>query len=54
MTSTAASTSFLYVESDVPEGQTLSEWRSTRERQKSAARDTRRGPLGLFRRRSAR
>jgi hypothetical protein len=54
MTSTAAPTSFLYVESDVPEGETLSEWRSTRERQKAAARDRRRGPLGLLRRRSGR
>jgi hypothetical protein len=51
MASTTAPTSFLYVECDVPEGQTLSQWRSARERHNAAER-ARRGPLGLLRRSS--
>jgi hypothetical protein len=52
MASTTAPTSFHYVECDVPEGQTLSQWRSARERHKAAERSRRRGPLGLLRRSS--
>jgi hypothetical protein len=51
MTSAPAPTSFLYVESDVPDGQTLSEWRSARERERVAVGAERRGPLGFLRRR---
>jgi hypothetical protein len=50
MTSTAAPTVLLYVESDIPEGQTLTAWRTDRERARRPAK-TRRGPLGLLRRR---
>ena len=49
MTSTAAPTVLLYVESDLPEGQTLTAWRTERERERRAAR-TRRGPLTGLRR----
>jgi hypothetical protein len=45
-----APTPLMYVECDVPESQTLTGWRSAREREK-ARRSTRRGPLGLLRRR---
>ena len=51
MTSTAAPTVLLYVECDIPEGQTLTAWRTDRDRERRAAR-TRRGPLGLLRRRA--
>jgi hypothetical protein len=47
MTSTAAPTVLLYVESDIPEGQTLTAWRTDRERARRAAR---RGPLAGLRR----
>jgi hypothetical protein len=50
MTSAAAPMSFVYVESDVPDGQTLSEWRSARERQRAAARSARRRRLAFGRR----
>ena len=49
MTSTAAPTVLLYVESDIPEGQTLTAWRTDRERERRAGRE-RRGPLSLLRR----
>ena len=49
MTSTAAPTVLLYVESDIAEGQTLTAWRSERERARRAGR-TRRGPLARLRR----
>jgi hypothetical protein len=49
MTSTAASTVLLYVECDIPDGQTLTAWRTERERERRAAR-ARRGPLARLRR----
>ena len=49
LTSTAAPTVLLYVESDIPEGQTLTAWRTDRDREHRAAR-TRRGPLARLRR----
>ena len=49
MASTTAPTVMLYVESDLPEGQTLTAWRTERERERRAAR-TPRGPLARLRR----
>ena len=49
MTSTAAPTVLLYVECDIPEGQTLTAWRTDRERDRRAAR-AHRGPLARLRR----
>jgi hypothetical protein len=45
MTSTRlfSSTSFVYLNSDVPEGQTLTEWRQARDAARRAARGPRRG-----------
>ena len=51
MASTAAPTVLMYVECDIPEGQTLTAWRTERERTRRADR-TRRGPLGMLRRRA--
>ena len=50
MAAIATPTVLLYVETDIPEGQTLTAWRTERERTRRAAH-TRRGPLGLLRRR---
>jgi hypothetical protein len=49
MTSTPAPTVHFYVECDIPEGQTLTAWRTDRDRERRAAR-TRRGPLSRLRR----
>jgi len=49
MTSTGAPTVLLYVESDIPEGQTLTAWRTERERDRRGGR-ARRGPLSRLRR----
>ena len=51
MTSTAAPTVLHYVECDIPEGQSLTAWRTERERTRRAGQ-TRRGPLGMLRRRA--
>ena len=51
MTSTAAPTVLLYVECDIPEGQTLTAWRTERDRARREHQG-RRGPLGLLRRRA--
>ena len=51
MASTAAPTVLLYVECDIPDGQTLTAWRTERERTRRAAQ-TRGGPRGLLRRRT--
>ena len=44
-----SSTSFAYIECDVPEGQTLVEWRRDLEAARAAARPARRGLLARLR-----